>query len=91
MNWAPRLAIREVPRVSQGRATLAELTQWVQSHRSRFRDGSLEGVVIRHEDEDWLIQRAKLVRPDFVQAIEEHWRNRALQWNRVSWDQDAAS
>jgi ATP-dependent RNA circularization protein (DNA/RNA ligase family) len=83
---AVRLQVREVPRVSEGRTSLAELTQWVQGQRSRFRDGALEGLVVRQEDGDWLIRRAKLVRPDFVQAIEEHWRNRALEWNRVSWE-----
>ncbi len=81
-----KLQIKEVPRVNQAQTSVKELTAWVQSHRSRFRDGSLEGLVLRHEDEDWLLDRAKIVRPDFVQSIEEHWRSRALQWNRVNWD-----
>ncbi|MFW9616421.1 RNA ligase family protein [Aquabacterium sp.] len=85
---AVKLGLREVPRVSQGQTSLSELTQWVEAHRSHYRDGHLEGVVIRYEDDDWLLQRAKLVRPDFVQAIEEHWRNRAIQWNRVVWTDD---
>ena len=87
---AERLQVREVPRVSQGTTTLPVLIEWVRSHRSHYRDGTLEGVVIRQEDEDWLLGRAKLVRPDFVQAIEEHWRSRAIQWNQVNWDQGAA-
>lgn len=82
---AQKLGVKEVPRVSAGDTSLPVLIEWVKSHRSHYREGSLEGVVIRHEDQDWLIQRAKLVRPDFVQSIEEHWRSRALQWNRVSW------
>jgi ATP-dependent RNA circularization protein (DNA/RNA ligase family) len=86
---ARSLAVREVPRVSQGGTSLAALTEWVMSHRSHYRDGNLEGVVVRHEDEDWLLDRAKLVRPDFVQSIEAHWRDRALEWNRVDWDQAA--
>lgn len=85
---AQQLQVREVPRVSQGQTSLQELTDWVNSHRSHYRDGSLEGVVVRHEDEDWLLNRGKLVRPDFVQSIEAHWRSRALQWNRVAWDQN---
>lgn len=83
---ATKLGLREVPRVSSGQTSLPELTEWVQTHRSHYREGSLEGVVVRHEDADWLLQRAKLVRPDFVQSIEEHWRSRALQWNRIAWD-----
>lgn len=80
-----KLGLREVPRVSLGATSLPVLTEWVNTHRSHYRLGSLEGVVIRHEDEDWLLGRAKLVRPDFVQSIEEHWRSRAIQWNRVAW------
>jgi len=87
---AHKLGVREVPRVSEGDTTLPVLIDWVKSHRSHYREGSLEGVVIRYEDEDWLLQRAKLVRPDFVQSIEEHWRSRALQWNRVIWTEDQA-
>ncbi|KAB7549801.1 DNA ligase, partial [Verminephrobacter sp. Larva24] len=26
---------------------------------------------------------AKLIRPDFTQAIDTHWRKRAIEWNRV--------
>ena len=36
-----------------------------------------EGVVVRHEDADWLHARGKLVRADFTQAIDSHWRSRA--------------
>jgi hypothetical protein len=42
------------------------------------------------EDEDWLLARGKLVRADFTQAIEGHWRSRKLEWNRIDW-QAAAS
>ena len=63
--------------------TRAELRQLVLESRSAFRDGPLEGVVIRREDELWLLDRAKLVRPDFTQAIDTHWRSRMLEWNRL--------
>jgi len=55
----------------------------VHATHSQFRQGNLEGIVIRRENSDWLEQRAKLVRTDFTQTIEEHWRSRALEWNRV--------
>jgi hypothetical protein len=42
-----------------------------------------EGLVIRRESTDWCESRAKLVRPDFTQAIDTHWRKRALEWNRI--------
>lgn len=28
---------------------------------------------------------AVLERPDFAQAIDTHWRKRAIEWNRVDW------
>lgn len=41
---------------------------------------SQERVVIRHQSPE---ARAKLVRHDFTQAIDTHWRKRALEWNRI--------
>ena len=49
----------------------------------QFRQGHLEGIVVRRENADWLENRAKLVRADFTQTIEAHWKSRALEWNRV--------
>jgi hypothetical protein len=40
-------------------------------------------VVVRQESALWCEARAKLVRPDFTQAIDAHWRRRAIEWNRV--------
>lgn len=72
-----------VPEICQGRTTLADLKQLVTSTPSRFRAGPLEGVMVRRESGDWLQMRAKVVRPDFTQAITAHWRKRAIEWNRV--------
>jgi hypothetical protein len=74
-----------VPRVAQGRHTPQSLTELVTRTPSRYREGPLEGVVIRRESADWCEARAKLVRPDFTQAIETHWRSRAIEWNRVDY------
>lgn len=79
-----------VPRIAEGEHTVAMLEARVAQGRSRFREGVLEGVVVRREDEDWLLARGKLVRADFTQAIEGHWRSRKLEWNRIDW-QAAAS
>jgi len=47
--------------------------------------GALEGVVLRIESEDgqWLVERAKVVRPEFVQAITTHWSKQTMEKNRV--------
>lgn len=74
-----------VPQVLHGKATLAMLKEVVADTASRYRAGALEGLVIRRESEDWCEDRAKLVRPDFTQAIEVHWRKRALEWNRIDY------
>jgi RNA ligase len=76
-----RLAV--VPRVAYGRFTIAALSDLVETCPSSFRQGPLEGLVIRRESTLWCESRAKLVRADFTQAIETHWRKRAIEWNRV--------
>ena len=82
---AKRLDLKVVPEVFKGKATVATLKKMLQSHTSAFRNGPMEGVVVRRESGDWLDERAKLVRPDFTQAIDDHWRNRKIEWNLVDW------
>lgn len=72
-----------VPQVARGRHTVAALKELVATCPSRYRQGPLEGIVIRRESAQWCEARAKLVRADFTQAIETHWRKRATEWNRV--------
>jgi len=77
-----------VPLVSSGSITLQTLKQLVMHTPSRYRAGlPLEGVVVRRDSGKWCEARAKLVRPDFTQAIDTHWRKRAIEWNRVDWMQ----
>lgn len=78
------LEVQCVPALHRGRTDLNQLRAWLVADHSHFRDGGLEGVVVRREDPDWLFDRAKLVHPDFTQAIGEHWRSRAIEWNRLS-------
>lgn len=81
-----KAGLNTVPEVLAGKTAVAALKQLVVSAQSRYRQGALEGVVIRRENVDWCEARAKLVRPDFIQAIETHWRKRAIEWNRVRYD-----
>lgn len=80
---ATTLGLATVPLLAAGPQTVATLVDGVERWRSRYRNGGIEGVVIRSEDDDWLKARGKLVRGDFTQAIDGHWRNRKLEWNRV--------
>lgn len=81
--WANAHGFKAVPSLHVGRVTLALLCEWVEGTPSRFHADSLEGVVIRRENVDWLEARAKLVRSDFTQAIDSHWRSRVLEWNQL--------
>ena len=74
-----------VPTLLRGRTNLTELQQLLQTGSSHYRAGPMEGLVVRRESIDWCESRAKLVRSDFTQAIEEHWSRRRIEWNQVDW------
>jgi len=78
-----------VPRVLFEKPTVGKLKHLVGKTPSRYRAGSLEGVVIRRESPDWCEARAKLVRSDFTQAIETHWRKRSIEWNQVHYEKSS--
>ena len=82
---ASQAGLLTVPQVQHGKTTVPTLKQLVATTPSLYRHGALEGVVIRRESPDWCEARAKLVRPDFTQAIDAHWRKRAIEWNRIDY------
>jgi ATP-dependent RNA circularization protein (DNA/RNA ligase family) len=82
-DWAARAGLCVVPHLARGRMSLAEVKDLSITSTSRFGAGPLEGVIIRREGAKFLEQRAKLVRPDFTQAITDHWRSRRIEWNAV--------
>lgn len=75
------VGITPVPNVARGRFTLPKLLGLLGD--SRLTEGPMEGLYIRRESEEWLVDRAKVVRAEFVQSIEEHWSARKLEKNRV--------
>lgn len=76
------LGLVSVPRIGSGRFTFEGLKNDVLSRPSMLRSGSMEGVVARIQDDGVTMARAKLVRPEFVQAIGIHWSRRRIEWNR---------
>eukprot|EP01012_Entosiphon_sulcatum_P031287 TRINITY_DN3924_c0_g1_i2.p1 TRINITY_DN3924_c0_g1~~TRINITY_DN3924_c0_g1_i2.p1 ORF type:complete len:1006 (-),score=130.86 TRINITY_DN3924_c0_g1_i2:8-3025(-) len=54
---------------------------------SQFYDGPVEGVYLRIDDanDEFHVQRAKIVRPDFIQGMDEgeHWTKKKLQKNGI--------
>lgn len=77
------LGLGHVPMLFQGQISLGSLITLVESRQSRFGDTPLEGVVVRKDEVGYLKDRAKLVRASFTQAIGDHWRRRAIVWNRL--------
>ena len=77
-----RLGLARVPVLARGRFTLAEVQKLLGP--SRLTRAPMEGLYLRRDREGFLEARAKLVRPEFVQAIEEHWSSRPLERNALS-------
>jgi len=83
---ASQLGLRHIQQLGIGQYPLSALQALLLTASSTYRTGGCEGFYLRQEDTDWLITRAKLVHPDFVQSIGEHWRSRALRWNALAQD-----
>lgn len=81
---ASAMDLATVPELNRAKLTLPQLKTLLTTQPSRYRVGPIEGIVIRRESADWCEDRAKLVRPDFTQAIGEHWRKRCIEWNRLA-------
>ena len=81
--FATRHGLFVVHQVGKGHYRLNALGRMIESTPSVYREGVCEGIYLRHESGDWLLARAKLVHPDFVQNIGKHWRSRSLRWNAL--------
>lgn len=73
--------ISEVPLIKKGSFSLKELISLLSN--SCLSDEPMEGIYLRFDDGDWLGKRAKLVRPEFIQSIKEHWSKRKIKTNRL--------
>jgi ATP-dependent RNA circularization protein (DNA/RNA ligase family) len=82
-SLAEEIGLATTPTVFRGRCSLEFLKEILINHPSQFRNGALEGLVIRRESANWCEWRAKLVCADFTQALDEHWSRRFLEWNRT--------
>lgn len=75
------LEISQVPMIERGHFTLSELKSLLS--QSKLSDNPAEGIYLRFDQSDWLEQRAKLVRPAFIQSIEQHWSRSGIKANRL--------
>lgn len=80
------LGLATVPLLQENsRHTINGLRHAIDRFRSRYHPGPPEGVILRQDGPEWCTARAKLVRPDFTQAIEEHWSSRPIEWNGIDY------
>lgn len=78
-----QLKIHPVPEIARKKISKPALIQLVSETKSKFYDGEIEGVYLRLESDQWLLQRAKLVRKEFVQEISKHWRQGPMIVNEI--------
>jgi len=84
-----QLGLAMVPVLGQRKFKLAELSDMLK--QSQLGEAPAEGLYVRRDEGAWLAARAKLVRPEFVQAIEEHWSRRSVQVNELAAERSARS
>ena len=51
---------------------------------SRLTEGPMEGIYLRRDQGDWLEERAKIVRPEFIEGIDGHWSEQSLKKNTLA-------
>lgn len=76
--------ISKVPDIARGRFTYPEIQKLLS--QSKLTNQPAEGIYLRIDHGDWLEQRAKLVRPAFIQSVEQHWSRSAIRPNRLTPD-----
>ncbi len=82
-GFANEVGLATVTELFRGHATMSSLLRLLKYAPSAYRDGPLEGIVVRSQSPTGLRTRAKLVRAEFTQSIEQHWRTRRVEWNRL--------
>ncbi len=80
-EWARPLDIFTAPAIGSGKYTLGDLESLLLPLHSNFGDQLAEGLYLRRDQGDWLQNRAKLVRSEFVQSIGQHWSARRIEQN----------
>jgi ATP-dependent RNA circularization protein (DNA/RNA ligase family) len=76
------LGLATTPHLARGRFDVSGVTRLLGT--SRLGTGPMEGLYVRRDEAGRLIARAKVVRAEFTQAIEEHWTRRRLEANQLA-------
>lgn len=73
--------ISKVPGLAHGQFSYPEIQKFLS--QSKLTNQPAEGIYLRTDRADWLEQRAKLVRPAFIQTVDQHWSRFAIKPNRL--------
>lgn len=76
-----KMRIDKVPHLATGQFSFSQIEKFLAE--SRLTDQPAEGIYLRIDSNDWLEKRAKLVRPEFIQAVEEHWSRSSILPNCI--------
>jgi ATP-dependent RNA circularization protein (DNA/RNA ligase family) len=76
-----KMNISSVPFIKKGVFSLPQLEELMG--KSCFSDDPAEGIYLRHDGDNWLKQRAKLVKAQFIQTIDDHWSRKTITPNRI--------
>lgn len=76
-----KMGVAQVPVLARGHFAYPEVQKFLST--SKLSEQPAEGIYLRFDQDDWLAQRAKLVRPAFIQAVEQHWSRSAIRPNRL--------
>ena len=78
------MSILSVPFIRKGVFSLKDLTALMGN--SCFGNEPAEGLYLRHDDGRWVGGRAKIVRPEFIQAMDVHWSGKRIIPNQLEYN-----
>ncbi len=76
-----KMSIAQVPVLASGHFAYPKVQKFLLT--SKLSNQPAEGIYLRFDQNDWLAQRAKLVRPAFIQTVEQHWSRSTIRPNRL--------
>jgi hypothetical protein len=79
---ARQAGLSTVPLIEVGTFTVSGLRKLLG--RSRLGAAPAEGICLRWDEGNFLVGRAKIVRPGWVMASDAHWSSRPLKTNRLA-------
>lgn len=78
-----KVNIKIIPTLGKGNYSRIDLEKLLNSSKSNFYSGAVEGIYLRYEDSEKLIKRAKIVKKDFIQDIDVHWSKKEMSRNKL--------